>query len=93
MERKITFEMVVDLNERLAILGCPFRYKYDEQGCLGNPEIHITLLSTTMVQSFIVNPTEEFFDWLEAWFKTKGIELGCNNDRSIMWSKNGWDTE
>ena len=45
------------------------------------------------VDSFIINPTKDFFNWLELWFKTKGIELNYNNDRSIMWSKNGWRIE
>lgn len=39
------------------------------------------------VDSFIINPTKEFFDWLELWFKAKDVELSCNNDGSIMWSK------
>ena len=88
---KITKEMVIELNNELSIKGCPFRYKYDEASYSGNPHMEIILPSMSCVSSFIVNPTREFFDWLELWFKVKGIELSCNNDGSILWSKNGWD--
>lgn len=43
------------------------------------------------VDSFIINPTRDFFDWMELWFKNKGIELSCNADGSILWSKSGWN--
>lgn len=87
---KITNEMVTELNKELVNKGCPFRYEYDEAGYTGNPHMKITLPSMNCIDSFIINPTKEFFDWLELWFKLKGVELGCNNDGSIMWSNNGW---
>lgn len=87
---KITNEMVTELNKELVNKGCPFRYEYDEAGYTGNPHMKITLSSMNCIDSFIINPTKEFFDWLELWFKLKGVELGCNNDGSIMWSNNGW---
>lgn len=91
---QITKEMVIELNTELAIKGCPFRYKYVfNKLSMGNPEIEITLPSMNYVSSFIVNPTNEFYDWLKMWFKSKGIELSCNNDGSILWSKSGWDKE
>ena len=86
---RITKEMVMELNNELANKGCPFRYEYDEVECSSNPHMRITLPSMSCVNSFIINPTREFFDWLEVWFKVKGIELGCNNDGSILWSNNG----
>lgn len=88
---KITNEMVMELNNELAIKGCPFRYVYDEAEYPMNPHMRITLPNTNCVSSFTINPTREFFDWLELWFKVKGIELNCNNDGSILWSKNGWE--
>lgn len=88
---KITKEMVMELNNELAIKGCPFRYSFNEVGHSGNPYIEIALPSMNCVDSFIINPTKEFFDWLELWFKLKGIELNCNNTGSILWSKNGWE--
>lgn len=87
---KITKEMVMELNNELVNKGCPFRYEYDPAEHSGNPHMIITLPSMNCVSSFIINPTREFFDWLELWFKEKGIELSCNNDGSILWSKNGW---
>lgn len=90
---KITEEMVVELNNELAVNGCPFRYKYDGDSSTGNPHMKITLASMVYVDSFIINTTHEFYTWLENWFKVKGIELSCNNDGSILWSKNGWDEE
>lgn len=87
---KITKEMVMELNNELTNKGCPFRYEYDD-GYTGNPHMKIALPSMSCVSSFIINPTKEFFDWLEAWFKVKEIELSCNNDGSIIWSKSGWN--
>ena len=88
---KITREMAIELNNELAVKGCPFRYEYDEAKYSGNPQISISLPNMNCVDSFIINPTKEFFDWLELWFKTKGIELSCNNTGSVLWSKNGWE--
>lgn len=90
---KITEEMVIELNNELKDMGCPFRYNYDENGYSGNPHINITLPSMTYVDSFIINPSREYFNWLKLWFKLKGIEISGNNDGSIMWSLNGWDSE
>ena len=90
---KITKEIVMELNNELAVMGCPFRYKY--QKCVvqgnGNSQMEIILPSQSYVDSFSITPTKEFFNWLELWFKIKGIELSYNNTRSIIWSKNGWD--
>ena len=87
---KITNEMVTELNKELVNKGCPFRYEYDEAGYKGNPHIKIILPSMNCVDSFIINPTKEFFNWLELWFRLKGVILGRNNDGGIMWSNNGW---
>lgn len=90
---KITVEMVKELNNELIAKGCPFRYKYNEEGFTRNPHIRITLPSMNCVDSFIINPSKIFFDWLQLWFKERGVELSCNNDGSILWSTNGWDNE
>lgn len=91
---KITKEMVMQLNNELSIKGCPFRYKFVINEISGmNPQIEITLPSMSCVDSFIINPTKEFFDWLKTWFKIKGIELNCNNTGSVLWSNSGWNKE
>lgn len=83
---QITREIVMELNNELAVKGCPFRYKFIDDG-LVNSSIEITLPSMRCVESFIINPKREFFDWLKLWFKTiHGIEINCNNDGSILWS-------
>ena len=80
---KITKEMVMNLNIELAIKGCPFRYKFVDDMIISSMEI--TLPSMNCVDSFIVNPTKEFFEWFKEKYK---IELNCNNTGSVMWSNN-----
>lgn len=88
---KITDAMVYMLNEELEYRGYPFTYKYDDIISKSNPCMRISLPRMRGVQSFNIVPTEEFFDWLEDWFKRYDIELSYNNDGSIIWSKNGWE--
>ena len=91
---KITQEMVTELNRELANKGCSFRFKIQNvNGLSYNTQMEITLPSLKYVNSFIINPNEEFYDWLELWFKLKGIELSYNNTRTIIWSKNGWSRD
>lgn len=90
---KITEDMVIELNNELKDMGCSFRYNYNEQGFSGNSQINITLPSMNYVDSFIINPSREFFNWLKLWFKLKGIEIACNNDGSIIWSLTGYDSD
>ena len=90
---KISREMVVELNHELANKGCPFRFKFTSNYGNSNPQMEITLPSLKYIDSFIINPNNEFYDWLELWFKIKGIELSYNNTRSIIWSKSGWDKD
>lgn len=87
---KITREMVMELNNELAIKGCPFRYEYQgAKGISRIPIMEIALPNMNCVSSCIINVTGDFLKWLKLWFKTKyGIELTCNNDRSILWAKN-----
>ena len=87
---RMTAKMVMELNNELINKGCPFRYEYYEPEYSNNPHMRITLPNMNCVSSFIINPTRDFVDWLELWFKVKGVELNCNNDGSILWSKNGW---
>lgn len=87
---KITVEMVNELNKELATKNCPFRYEFyiPEYNPI-NPHMKIVLPSMNCVDSFTINPSKIFFDWLRLWFKAKGVELSCNNDASILWSANG----
>lgn len=87
---KITREMVIELNNELAVKGCPFRYEYEGATEYSRiPQMEIALPNMNCVSSCIINVTRDFLEWLELWFKTKyGIELTCNNDGSILWAKN-----
>lgn len=88
--KKITKEMVMKLNNELSVMGCPFRYVYEETpDVISIPRMKITLSSMNCVSSCIINVEKEFLDWLELWFKTNyDIELTCNNTGSTLWSKN-----
>jgi hypothetical protein len=90
---KITKEMTMELNNELAVKGCPFRYKYEEVAYSNNPHIEIILPSMHGVSSFIINPTKGFFTWIKHWFGMRGIEISFNNTGSIMWSADGWDED
>lgn len=85
--KKITREMIMELNNELAVKCVPFRYEYKIMGS-GHAGMEITLPNMNCVDSFIINVTRDFLKWLELWFKTKyEIELTCNNTGSILWAK------
>ena len=86
---KITSEMLDELNKELENMNLSFRYKFNDYGL--NPSITITPINMSCIDSFILNVTNEFYAWLEVWFKNRGIELIHNNTRSTFWSKNGWN--
>lgn len=87
---KITRDMVTVLNKELSDMGCSFEFYYDEYGMTGNPYIKIKPISTKFIDSYTLNLTKDFYDYLADFFLERGIELSGNNDGSIMWSKNGW---
>ncbi len=87
---RIPKEMVVELNSELSIMGCPFRYKFNEKKA--NTTISITLPNMNYVDSYTINVTKEFLEWLKMWFKVKqGIEISCNNTGTTLWSKDGFE--
>lgn len=90
---KITKDMVAVLNLELKEKGCCFGYTYDEEGFSGNPHIEIAPASTDFLSSYILNLSEEGFNFVRNFFKERDIELGTNNDRSIMWSLTGWGSD
>ena len=90
---KFTQEIVADLNHELSAKGCSFRFQLQKE-ITDNPSIEIVLPSMNGIDSFILNITDEFFEWLQTWCKINyGIILSCNNTRSTMWSKNGWNVK
>ena len=81
----ITVKLVNELNNELAAKGCVFRYKFEIYDCTKHPQLHLVLVNSTYVESFIINPTKEYFDWLILWFKIRGITISGNNDGTILW--------
>lgn len=84
---KITEGMVDEFNETLDNMSCSFRIKYVDKDY---PICEIVPANMLFIDSFIINPTEEFYDALENFFNKKGIELTYNNTGTIFWSKTGW---
>lgn len=90
---RITKEMTKELNAILANMGCIFNFEYRD-GTLGNSEIEIRPVNGKFIQRSIINPTKEFYEFLENYFKSKGIEeLSYNNTGSIIWSTSRWKSE
>lgn len=89
---RITEEMVVKLNRELLQIGCCFTFEFCAFGMLGNTKIELVPLNDKFIHSSIINPTDEFYSYLENFFKQEGIEeLSYNNTGSIIWAKNGWN--
>lgn len=93
MSKKITKEMVDILNEMLSDMNCIFRYELDaiDGDAFDNPHMNIVLVSDKFVDSYIVNLSKNYLNWLETTFKERwGITLCYNNTGSVIWSKEGW---
>ena len=53
---KITREMVIELNNELAVKGCPFRYEYEGETEYSRiPHMEIALPNMNCVSSYIIN--------------------------------------
>ena len=87
---KITQDMVTVFNMELNNMGCSFKLELFDNECK-NPMCRIVPKSKMFLDSFILNPTKEFFRYLDSWFAEREIELQHNNDGTIFWSKSGWD--
>lgn len=85
---QITKEMVNKLNRELVTMGCTFRYKIAEDE--SNPSIKIVPMNDAYIDSYIINLTREFYDYLDSFFEAYGIKLRYNNTRSCCWSENGY---
>lgn len=88
---KITKEMVENFNQSLETMNCSFKLRYDDSW--KNPQCEIVPSNTLFINSAIINPTKEFYQTLDAFFKVNGIELSYNNTRDIFWSISGYDEE
>ena len=87
---KITTKMVHEFNSILCSDGAVFRI-WLKDGTYGNPSAEIVPANNKYIDSYIINPTKEFYSLLEDFFEEKGIELTYNNTRTTFWSVNGWE--
>lgn len=85
---KISRGMVNHLNMVLRENGVGFKYVYENKDTYA-PTIRIDVVDNAgWVSSTIINCTDEYYTWLENWFKENyDIEICYNNTRSIIWSK------
>ena len=85
---KLTKEMVSELNNELAVMGCSFRFAFCESKMTGLPSMEITLPSKNYVHSYIINVSRAYLEWQDMWFKTRyNVVLNCNNTGSVFWCK------
>lgn len=88
---RITEQMTDELNTILASMGCSFKFNFSE-GVLNN-QIEVVPMNSQFIDSSIINLTKECYGFIEHFFKGKGIEeLSYNNTGSIIWSKNGFNS-
>ena len=89
---KITQDMVTVFNQKLKEMECSFKIQLDKAGVgiCNNPSCEIVPANSKFIETSIINVTDEFYKFLEDFFKERGIELTYNNTGSIFWSKNGW---
>lgn len=85
MKKEITKEMTEELNLLLLNMGCSFNLKYINNGRIGTV-IEIQPVNNKFLDSWILNPSDDFFDFIKAFFKKYDIEITCNNTGHIFWS-------
>lgn len=87
---RITKEMVRELNAELKKSGCAFKYEIVKE-VLANTVIERVPMSKKYISSSIINCTDEFYAYLNAFFRKKGIEkLEYNNTGDRCWSADGF---
>lgn len=85
---KITEDMIKTFNAQMETEGSIIRVRYIEDI---NPHCEIILSSFKYVDTFIINPTSEFYDILDRFFQSYNIKLSYNNIKSTFLSKSGWN--
>lgn len=87
--KKITEEMVNDLNLILKDMHCAFKFKFKKPDALTSiPSIEIIPANSTFIDSSLINLTSSGHSFIKGYFNKRGIELSYNNTRTIMWAKN-----
>ena len=85
MKKEITKEMTEELNLLLLKMGCCFNFKYISQGPL-SACIEIQLINKKFLNSWILNPSDDFYNFITTFFNNYDIEIKYNNTGTIFWS-------
>lgn len=78
---------VDDLNEELKQKGCSFKFKFSEHIGYSNTAC-IVPISNVFIDSSIINLNKAGYEYIESFFKKRGITPSYNNTRTIFWAKN-----
>ena len=81
--KSITNSMVSDFNSTLNFADSPLRIYYDKDF----NGYQIKLYNLRDIKSYIIVPSDDFYEALENHFKKEGIELRYNADKTVFWSK------
>lgn len=83
----ITEEMVERLNKEVAERGCSFRFEYQSDKEVPIPGFYVVLPNMNCLNSYTLNLSKDFINWLSLWFKNNyDIVLHCNNTGSTFWA-------
>jgi hypothetical protein len=85
MKKEITKEMTEELNLLLLKMGCCFNFTYVAQGPL-SACIEIQPINDKFLNSWILNPSNDFYDFIETFFNSHDIKINSNNTGTIFWS-------
>lgn len=83
MEKKITKSLAHEFNVLMANNGSIIRLEYIQQPFYAM--FKVCPCNMLYIDSYILNPTEEFYEILENFFKNKDIKLSYNNTHTIFW--------
>ena len=91
-KERFTPELIEEFNHILLEQDCSFKLAFVPlpEGD-SNPSITIVPTNMKYINSYILHLTEEFYSYMEVFFKKRGISsISYNNDGSIFWSSKGW---
>lgn len=87
---RITQEMINDLNKILNNKGSNIKLKPNDISS-GNPTYKVSLSEDKFLHSYVLNPSKDFFEFVNDYFMDKGIKVVYNNNGNTFWSHDGWN--
>lgn len=94
MRKNITLEMVEEFNLNMENQQSAIRLSFEENPYnLGINNCKISLPTLKHINSFIINPNEEFYDELKYFFFGKNIKLNFNNTGTTFWGTQKGENE